>query len=292
MIYLLTVSILWAFSFSLIKGELSGVDAGFVAFFRLLLSLLVFAPFLPALWRRGRGAFFAAFFSGMVQFGLMYLLYINSFKWLTAWQVALFTVSTPLYVSLLYDLYKRRLNGMNLLAAFIAVAGTGAVVYEPGKSYALTLGFFLIQGANLSFAAGQVAYKIWRQQNRDTGDASPMGAFFLGAVTLTLVYVLVFGEIVPRGMEAGQWLTLIYLGLVASGLGFFLWNRGATLVNAGTLAVFNNLKIPLAITVALVFFGEEADIGRLTLGGLFVLGALWLTEKKVLFKPGKIYARE
>ncbi len=292
MINLLSVSILWAFSFSLIKGELSGVDAGFVAFFRLLLSFVVFAPFLPALWRKGRAAFLAAFFSGMVQFGLMYLLYINSFKWLTAWQVALFTVSTPLYVSLMYDLYNRRLNSRNLLAAIIAVTGTGAIVYEPGKSYALTLGFFMIQGANLSFAAGQVAYKIWRNKNRETGDASPMGAFFLGAVSLTLVYVLAFGEIVPRGLETGQWLTLIYLGLVASGLGFFLWNRGATLVNAGTLAVFNNLKIPLAIAVALVFFGEKADIARLTFGGLFVLGALWLTEKKVLYKPGKIDARK
>ena len=45
---------------------------------------------------------------------------------------------------------------------------------------------------------------------------------------------------------------IAYLGLVPSGLAFFLWNRGATQVSVGTLAVMNNLKVPLAVTVALM----------------------------------------
>src|SRR3972149_6330006 len=57
-----------------------------------------------------------------------------------------------------------------------------------------------------------------------------------------------------------QVLTLIYLGAVASGLGFFLWNVGARKVNGGTLAVFNDLKIPLAVAVSFIFFGEKASL--------------------------------
>jgi drug/metabolite transporter (DMT)-like permease len=72
---------------------------------------------------------------------------------------------------------------------------------------------------------------------------------------------------------------LLYLGLIASGLGFFLWNRGATRVDAGTLAVMNNAKIPLAVACSLLFFGESPDANmlRLAISAGFFAAALWLT---------------
>jgi drug/metabolite transporter (DMT)-like permease len=73
-----------------------------------------------------------------------------------------------------------------------------------------------------------------------------------------------------------QWATIIYLGAVASGAGFFLWNVGATRVNAGTLAAINNAKIPLGIACSLVFFGETADLPRLLLGGALMAGGVWI----------------
>ena len=57
-----------------------------------------------------------------------------------------------------------------------------------------------------------------------------------------------------RTLQSGQdaLVTVLYLGLVPSGLAFNLWNLGATRVRAGILAVMNNLKIPLAVGVALL----------------------------------------
>ena len=43
---LFIVSLIWAFSFGLIKDRLAGLDANFVAAARLLISLLIFLPFL------------------------------------------------------------------------------------------------------------------------------------------------------------------------------------------------------------------------------------------------------
>ncbi len=63
--------------------------------------------------------------------------------------------------------------------------------------------------------------------------------------------------------------------MVASRLCFFLWNIGARQVDVGTLAIFNNLKFPLAVIVSFVFFGERADLVNLTLaGGLMTLALL------------------
>ncbi|MFZ6018697.1 MAG: EamA family transporter, partial [Chloroflexota bacterium] len=56
---------------------------------------------------------------------------------------------------------------------------------------------------------------------------------------------------------------------------------GARKVNAGTLAIFNDLKIPLAVAISLAFFGEQADLPRLLIGGAVVLAALALNEWNV-----------
>jgi drug/metabolite transporter (DMT)-like permease len=66
--------------------------------------------------------------------------------------------------------------------------------------------------------------------------------------------------------------------VLASGIGFFMWNTGATRVQAGVLAVFNNVKVPLAVLVSLLFFGERTDGLRLFGGGTIIALALWLNR--------------
>jgi drug/metabolite transporter (DMT)-like permease len=80
-------------------------------------------------------------------------------------------------------------------------------------------------------------------------------------------------------VTGAQWLTLLYLGVVASGLSFFLWNVGARKVDAGALAIFNDLKIPLAVIVSLLFFGEQTNLLQLSVGGAIMLAALLLNER-------------
>ena len=91
--YLLIVSVIWAFSFGLIKKYLPGLDPNLVAFLRLALASLVFLPFLrrrelaPSLLLR-------LVLLGGLQFGVMYVAYLASYRYLQAYQVALFTIIT------------------------------------------------------------------------------------------------------------------------------------------------------------------------------------------------------
>jgi drug/metabolite transporter (DMT)-like permease len=71
---------------------------------------------------------------------------------------------------------------------------------------------------------------------------------------------------------------IFYLGVIASGLGFFWWNLGATRVNTGTLAVMNNAKIPVGIVVSLLFFNESTNGLKLLLSGLIMFAAIALAE--------------
>ncbi|HPS42254.1 MAG TPA: EamA family transporter, partial [Anaerolineaceae bacterium] len=79
-------------------------------------------------------------------------------------------------------------------------------------------------------------------------------------------------------LTSKQILTILYLGAVASGLSFFLWNLGARKVNTGTLAIFNDLKVPLAVLVSLLFFGEKTNLPALFLGGAIILLSLVINE--------------
>lgn len=282
--YLIAVSLIWALSFGLIKGRLVGLDSAFITAVRLGLALLVFLPFLRP---RGLGAArtLQLMALGGVQFGLMYLAYNESFRHLQAYEVALLTLTTPVMVTLLADALQRQWHPRSLVAALVAVAGTAIVVFQD-KALAPTLtGVLLVQLSNLAFAAGQVGYKHWHEAARAAQPALRDRDVFAwlyagGALVALLVLLARGGAGLPQALNASQMLTLLYLGVVASGLGFFLWNVGATRVSAGQLAVMNNAKIPLAVACSLLIFGERADPLRL-LASLALLGlAVWLADRR------------
>ncbi|GLH68601.1 membrane protein [Geothrix rubra] len=274
MIQLTLVSILWALSFGL-TAQVADLGTPFVTAVRTVIAALVFLPFLDA---RGLGRRRVLAFAGIgaLQFGLMYLLYIAAFRWLHSAEVALFTIFTPLFVTLVDGVLERRLRWRFLAAAILAVAGTALCVWTRLGRRGLLLGFLVMQGANLCFALGQVLY---RRLAPATGkrDRDLMGLLYLGA---SVVAVALAAPSVPWASVAGlhlrQWAVLLYLGAVASGLGFFLFNAGARKTDIGTLAAFNNLKIPLAILASALVFHEAVDWMRLVIGGTVLALALGL----------------
>ncbi len=273
MYYLIIVSVIWAFSFGLIKGQLADLDTHFVSFARLFLSLVFFLPFLRLSLIRQKGLE-KLLLIGVVQFGLMYILYINAYPFLQAWQIALFTILTPLYVALIADLLERRFRPRYLLAALLAIAGAAILVFREWQHTQMFTGFLLVQASNICFAFGQIYYKRVRPLFGMFKDKELFVFLYAGAVLIAGLNSALMTPWTDIDLKANHIYTLFYLGIIASGLCFFLWNLGATKTNAGVLAVMNNLKIPLGVLFALLFFGESADLLRLLFGSLLMLGAL------------------
>jgi len=275
--YLIAVSLLWAFSPGLTKGLTAGLDPSFVAAARLGLALLVFLPFLRLKGLTATLAFRLAGI-GAVQFGVMYLAYNASFRLLQAHEVALFTLTTPVLVTLLADAFDRRFRTRALAAALLAVGGTAVLVFT-GKELRPTLaGLLLVQLSNLAFAFGQIAYKRLRAQHTGLRDQDIFALLYAGAFALTAAAALT--QPLSVTLSSRHVVTLLYLGAIASGLGFFLWNKGATQVGSGTLAVMNNAKIPLMVACSLLFFGEYADLPRLAISLVLLTTAVWFAEKR------------
>jgi drug/metabolite transporter (DMT)-like permease len=281
MVLLLIVSLVWAFSFGLIKGRLTGLDPTAVAVVRIAFAAALFLPFFRP-GKVGKALALRLALIGAVQFGLMYILYLRAFQFLQGFEVALFTLTTPLYLALIEAGRRRRLETKHLAAALLAVLGAAVVLWKSLATPGFWAGFVLVQVSNGCFAVGQLAYRSARSgPARDTADRDLFALLYLGALAVSGLYsgfATDWSRFAPSGT---QWAVLAYLGLIASGLCFFWWNLGATRVNPGTLAAFNNAKIPLGVACSLVFFQEQADLPRLLAGGALLILAVWLAERKV-----------
>ncbi len=276
MSYLLLVTALWAFSFSFIGEYLAGqVDSDFAVLTRVLIAAALFLPFTR--WRglpsRLRSGFWLA---GALQYGITYVCLYRSFQVLTVPEVLLFTVLTPIYVTLLDDALATRFSPWASLAAGLAVAGGVIIRFDTLEGEYLT-GFILLQIANASFAAGQV---LCRRLLINYPIAQPLhryfGHFFIGALVIALPSFLLFGNVNKLPDTSLQWWVLAYMGVFATALGMYGWVKGSAQVDAGTLAIMNELHVPAGLLVNLLIWNRDADLPRLLAGGTVILAAMWL----------------
>jgi len=280
MIYLLLPSLVWAFSYGLINTNLTTLDSNFVSFFRIACALLIFLPFLrPNKINLGLGI--KLVFIGAIQYGIMYMSFLKSFQYLQAHQIILFTTITPFYVILINDLLDRKFNFYYLQVALIAVAGGAVIYYKNLDHNNLLTGALLVQVSDIAFAMGQVLYKRTMKRASGLYNKDVYALLFLGALMVTGYMCEVSGgwSSVDH-ISQSQLCVMLYLGCVASGLCFFMWNKGAVVTKTATLAVFNNIKSPLGILVSLAFFGESCDLTQLGIGMGLILLALYLAESK------------
>lgn len=280
MIYLLLVSLIWSFSFVIIKGSLVGLDANFVAAVRLGLASLLFLPFFRPRQLSGRLMAQLACL-GAVQFGLMYSLYTASFAWLPAYMLILLTTTTPLFVVLFNMLFTWKNAPVFWLAALLAIAGSMILKASSQQLTVDWMGILLLQGSNAAFALGLIWYRRLLTAHPQL-DQKSLYFVIYGGGTLICLFLALFT--MPAGtiqaVTVKQWWLLLYLGIIASGFSFFLFNHGATKVNPGVLAIMNNAKIPGGVIVALIMLNEKCSFPALLASLVLFLLAWYLCQEK------------
>jgi len=269
MIYLVLVSVIWAFSFGLIGSALSGVDSFLVATLRLGVASLIFLPFLR-LREIGSIDRFRLIIYGAIQFGLMYAFYMRAYQFIPSHLVAIFSILTPVYVVLIHDLRRRSFSRHYLWVAILSVLGAASIKAKTVPSGDIWMGFGLMQAAGIAFAFGQVAYRDWKRANPQVPDRSVFALLSLGGVFSVGCFSFMLTDFQAVELTTDHWKAILYLGCVASGLGFFLWNKGASVSNPGTLAAFNNAVVPLAVLFSLFIFGEANNLDTESLIRLIV----------------------
>lgn len=152
--------------------------------------------------------------------------------------------------------------------------GAAVIKAKGAPSGNIWIGFALMQLAGLAFAYGQVAYRDWKRLHTQTNDRDGFALLYIGGTVCAGIFSLSLTDWSALEISVSQWQALLYLGCIASGLGFFLWNKGAARSNPGTLAAFNNAVVPLAVICSLFIFGEITNSDTETLIRLFICAAL------------------
>ena len=258
MAYLIAISILWSFSFGIIKYGLAGIDSSFISFARNVIALTFFSS--VTIYNIKKFSFDLKLVGiGALQFGLMYIFYIESYQYLPAYLIATFTITTPIYVVLASKyLNGNSLNRNGIYAILLVIIGSYLMRFNSLNLEDYMLGFVLIQCANIFFATGQILFKKWNDKNKDKDIVHNFSQLFFGATLITSIFYFL-GSSESTILTQSNLFSLLFLGIISSGIGFLMWNIGATNVSAEKLAVMNNAVIPIAIFNSYLIFGEEIN---------------------------------
>lgn len=272
MISLILATIFFSISFGLIKANLATLDPNLVSFLRLFFASMIFLPvFILKKNNVTKKDFIQALLIGTIQFGLMFIFYIQAFKFLKGSEIALLTTSTPFFVLLISSIYSKKIDFIQILLVAIAIFGGFFVVFRENSLNFAILGIVFMELSNLSFALGQI---LWKKQIDSSSSALMFPAYF-GACLLALFSSFLFSKTEIIKITNIQWFSILYLAIIPTGIGFWLWNIGAKKVSETTLSVMNNLKIPIGAIFAILFFKESVKFENFTIGLLLILIAIF-----------------
>ena len=174
----------------------------------------------------------------------------------------------------------RCLAGM--LASIVGVA----VTVLPGRADALgtsLLGNSLLFVGTACFAAYTV---LGRRACAAGGSLAVVaGAMRYGLVALAPVAAV---ECLMTGVPALDFrdaLLLLHQGLGCSGAAYALWGYGLSRIEAGKVALFNNLELVSGLLAAAVFLGEAMTPVRLAGAGLVLAGVWFATTQRRFRRP-------
>ena len=120
----------------------------------------------------------------------------------------------------------------------------------PGRSLWRLAGFFFMVLQPLTVA------NTSRRDELSAAAAAPSS-------TVALPGFWLFGNAARLPTSASQWWVLVWLGMVASGLGLYWWN---------------NALVSAELLVNLLLCNRDADLWRLSLGGALIASSLLLTR--------------
>jgi drug/metabolite transporter (DMT)-like permease len=294
-ISLLAVVVVWAGSFSVIKALLDdGVAAGDIAILRYAIAVPGFAYIL---WRarglpgltRGDAARVAA--AGvLVVVGYHMFLNVGT-RYTTSGIAALVVALAPgMTLILAFALGLDRVTTRRVVGLAVAFGGV-AIVIALGSGRELSLegakGPLIVLGAPVAFALYNVILKPL------------LSRYDLLALTAATSLVGIIG-LVPfaRGSTvdavsnatATEAALLLYLGVLATFLGYIFWNLGLKAIGPTRAVSYTYAISPLAVAFGAIFLDEPVTIW-LALGGILVVGGIATAQGVSLARPSGTVAR-
>ena len=214
---------------------------------------------------------------GTLNIGLFFALIFTAAYRLPGGLASTVTAMSPLAVMVLAALLIReRPTALGIGGGVIGVAGVALLVLRAGVSIDV-LGLLAAIGAVLVSGVGFVLVKRWERP----ADLLTVTGWQLAAGGLVLVPVALLVEGRPPAIDAPAALAYAYLGIIGTGVAYFVWFRGLTRMTAGSTSLLG-LVNPVVGTVLGVVFMREAFGPSQLIGIVLVLGGVLAGQPAVV----------
>ncbi|TKB08626.1 DMT family transporter [Desulforhopalus sp. IMCC35007] len=289
---LVLTMLLWGGTFiagRVLAGHVTPVDSAFIRFFiasaalipvviltEKKLSIPPLKCWLPLLLLGLTGifAYNVCFF-----FGLQHI---------TAGRAALIIASTPLAITIFAAVFlKERLTSYKMAGVFLCLSGAILVISNGHPQRLLTGGFGPGEKALLGCVASWTTYSLVGRQVLKT--MSPLTSVCYSSIIGTILLAI---PAVQQGhifdivdISRTSWLSLAFLGIGGTALGFSLYYRAIQKIGAARTGIFINLVPVFSVLLSWLILGEAIK-PIVIAGGLLILTGVSLTN----FKAKKLRA--
>lgn len=279
---LLTVAFIWGGTFitTRIAAQVMGPFEG--AFLRflfaaagLLLVTFVFTPSSsrPKFKRENLWLTVGLAFSGIIAYNFFFF---NALRLVPASRASLLVALNPVIILFTSAfIYKEPLRWTKIVGALLALAGAATVISRGNISQLFTglgTGEYYAMGCPITWAI----YTILNRQlaGRQTALESTFFSCLIGIIGLLPLALWEGFDLSAITLEA--WLSLAYLGIMGTTLGFVWYADGISQIGATRTAIFNNLVPVFGVLLSVLLLNEQIGWPVFAGGALVVAGVAFI----------------
>lgn len=219
--------------------------------------------------------------------GFNWIFLFEAYRYTTISNATLSYYFAPIFVMILAPfVLKEKLTAVKTGSIIIAMIGLFLVVNigggSTGSSYNHPVGILYGLMAAALYSSVILMNKFIKNL---TGFETTLVQLLVAAVVL-LPYVISRDHLDFSGLNSKSILLLLILGIVHTGLAYFLYFSAVKDLKGQTIAVLSYIDPISAVVMAAVFLGESMSIIQI-IGGVLILGSTFLSEKfdrKISFK--------
>lgn len=276
------VIIVWGCTFISSKFLLDYLRPAEIMFYRFIIAyvaiILIDRKFTPPRSWRDELKFAAAGIFGVT---LYFLTENYALLYSTASNVGLLVSTAPLLTAVLSHFFLKgeKFRLIFIIGAAVAMAGVFLVIFNGSFVLGISpLGDALAIGSALSWAI----YSIFMKKLGDNYSAATITRRTFFYALISFIPFVIFGEIrifPPDILLPAVWLNLLFLGIIASAIGYFVWAFAISKLGAVRT---NNLIyfIPLVtVVVAWIVLGEELSLFAI-IGAVLIMAGVYVSSLK------------
>ena len=284
-------TLIWSGNFIIARGIYKQIDPVSLAFYRWAVATIIIFPFaikrFNMEWHSIKRSWHYLFWVSLTGISLFNTFVYIAGHYTTAINLALIgTTSSPIMSIIMARIFlKERIGWMKISGLIICIAGILFLLSKGNFKNLLTLSFSFGDAWMLVAAFCFAVYNILVRKKPSS--ISPVNflfaSFFLGTILLLPFFLWEINNTPALHWNIQLTISILYLGVGASVICFFIWNISINILGAGRTALFGNL-IPIFSSLEAVFILNENFSWIHVISMLLVFSGLLLANLRLMKK--------